>query len=517
MIINRISCIQNFFRRFLLIATAFLSLSTSALATNSTAQVQGAFGPLHSWPIIPIAMMLMPDGRVFTYGTTPEGIQGAKMHYAIWDPSLGTEASAFNLLPNTTDTDIFCAGQSMIPTTGQALIVGGDALVNGLRNYANSDINIFDPSTNALIRQPQQMAYKRWYATTVILPNGEHAILGGRNDRFFAGNNKTPATDDSYSPIPEVRGMDGTMRSLTTASSDYAYGALGAASWYYPRAWVNPQGQIFILSHYDAAYQLDISGTGAVTRYATTKPKAGRWELPSIMFAPGKILSLRRNKTAVVVDINGNGDPTVTTAGIVSMERLYGSTTVLADGKVWVNGGSSSGNTLAGATLTTELWDPATNTWTATANASAVRLYHSASILLNDGTVMTGGGGAPGPIKQLNGEIYYPPYLFKKDGSGELATRPTIIDAPTDIVTWNQEFAIEANESIHRVTMLRLGAVTHNLDVESRFFNLPITHPSNIVTVKSPATANIAPPGFYQIYVWNSSGVPSVAKTIHIN
>ena len=511
---------KNLTRNFLFVlffGLLFSSVSPPALATGSSAHLYGGFGPLHNWPIIPIAMMLMPDGRVFAYGTNETGAQGAKMNYAIWDPSLGTNNVAFTLLQNTTNTDIFCAGHSIIPATGQALIVGGDALVNGIRNYANSDVNIFDPVTSTLIRQPQQMAYKRWYATSVTSPIGEHIVLGGRNDKFFAGTPTKPATAASYSPIPEVRAADGTWRSLTNASNDYAYGALGASSWYYPRAWIDPRGKIFILGHYDAAYTLDISGTGTITKYQTTRPKAGRWELPSVMFSPGKILSLRRNKIAVIVNINGNGDPTVTSAGTVSMERLYGNTTVLADGKVWVNGGSSSGNNLTGATLTSELWNPITNTWTATANASEVRLYHSASILLPDATVMTGGGGAPGPIKQMNGEIYYPPYLFKTDGSGELASRPAIIDAPSNTITWGQDFSIEANETIHRVTLLRLGAVTHNIDVEVRFFDLPFSQPNNIVTVQSPATANVAPPGFYQLFVWNSSGVPSIAKIIHIH
>jgi hypothetical protein len=278
--------IQKHFQKNTVSSYNFLGISVPVSATNSTAHLQGIFGPLHHWPIIPIAMMLMPDGRVFAYGTNLAGAQGAKMYYVVWDPSLGTGSNAFTVLPNITDTDIFCAGQSIIPATGQALIVGGDALVNGQRNYANSDINIFDPATETLIRQSHQMAYKRWYATTVALPNGEHTILGGRNDRYFAGNATLPATAASYSPIPEVRAIDGSWRSLTTASNDYAYGALGSASWYYPRAWVNPQGKIFILGHYDAAYTLDISGTGTITKYQTTRPKAGRWELPSVMFSP---------------------------------------------------------------------------------------------------------------------------------------------------------------------------------------------------------------------------------------
>ena len=47
--------------------------------------------------------------------------------------------------------------------------------------------------------------------------------------------------------------------------------------------------------------------------------------------------------------------------------------------------------------------------------------------------IQTPGGGAPGPVKQMNGEIYYPPYLFKRDGSGDLATRPTLVEAPATV------------------------------------------------------------------------------------
>lgn len=517
MIMKRVFGTQKPLRQALLITVAFLSLSTSALSTKLTAHTQGVFGPLHNWPIIPVAMMLMPDGRVFSYGTNTVGSQGAKMHYVIWDPGLGTVSSAFTVLPNTTNTDIFCSGHAIIPENGQALVVGGDYLINGTRNYGNSDVNIFDPQTNSLTRQSQQMAYKRWYTTSVTLSNGEHVILGGRDSRDFAGTYTKPSTAVTYSPIPEIRAVDGVWRALTDAKSDYAYGA-NNASWYYPQAWVAPQGHVFILGHNNSAYKLDINGKGSITKYARTLPPVGRTSLASVMHAPGKILSLRKYGNSVVVDLNVTGDPTVTPAGMLSTERQLGNLTVLADGRAWANGGSPSGNSLTNAALTSELWDPATKEWQIAASASTQRLYHSTSILLPDATVMTGGGGAPGPLKQLNGEIYYPPYLFKKDGSGEFAPRPTIIDAPSSSLSWDQEFSIEGNEAIHRVTLLRLGAVTHNIDVEARFFELPLILPaSNIVSVKTPVNANLAPPGFYQVFIWNSEGVPSVAKILQIH
>jgi hypothetical protein len=490
-------------------------VTTIVQAANPDAHLKGEFGPLHNWPIIPIAAMLMPDGRIFAYGTDTAGVQNGKLHYSIWDPSLGTGSSAFETLPNTTHTDIFCAAQAMIPATGQALILGGDALVNNKRNYANSDVNIFDPTTDTLIRQSQNMAFKRWYATAVTMPNGEHVVLGGRNDRFFAGTATIPATENTYSPIPEVRSVAGNWRTLTTASSETAYGSLGGMSWYYPRAWVNPQGKIFILNHNGQMFQLDISGTGTLTKYVK-RTVASRTYYPSVMFAPGKILSVRNSRAAVTVDFNGTGEPVVSSAGSLVKDHQYGSATVLADGQVWVSGGSSTGNTLAGMVLESELWNPATNTWTTAASAVTARLYHSASLLLPDGSVFTGGGGAPGPLNQRNGEIYYPPYLFKTDGSGEFAPRPEIIDAPTTMIGWNQEFSIEANTNIAKVTLMRIGAATHTFDHEARFFNLAIPQSGNIVTVKTPATANIAPPGFYMIFVWDNSGVPSIARIIQI-
>ena len=68
-------------------------------------------------------------------------------------------------------------------------------------------------------------------------------------------------------------------------------------------------------------------------------------------------------------------------------------------------------NQLTGVAYQVEIWDPATGHWTAGASAAVPRLYHSNALLLTDATVLTGGGGAPGPLANLNAEIYYPPYL----------------------------------------------------------------------------------------------------------
>ena len=71
------------------------------------ANVTGKFGPVVAWPIIPIHAVLLPGGRVMSYGTDSTGQQGAQLIYDVWTASLGTGANAHLTLTNTTATDIF--------------------------------------------------------------------------------------------------------------------------------------------------------------------------------------------------------------------------------------------------------------------------------------------------------------------------------------------------------------------------------------------------------------------------
>ena len=79
------------------------------------------------------------------------------------------------------------------------------------------------------------------------------------------------------------------------------------------------------------------------------------------------------------------------------------------------------------------------------------RQYHSAALLLPDGRVLSAGGGICGTCKAVgylakNAEVFTPPYLFKKDGSGELAPRPQITAAPS-AVGYNAPFSIETPDA----------------------------------------------------------------------
>src|SRR4029077_19535562 len=169
--------------------------------------------------------------------------------------------------------------------------------------------------------------------------------------------------------------------------------------------------------------------------------------------------------------------------------------TLLPDGEVFANGGSANFNDLTTAVYQSELYNILTGTWTLGATAAIPRLYHNSSLLLTDGSVLTAGGGAPGPVNELNAEIYYPPYLYLKDGSGNPAPRPTVISTPSSI-TVGQGFllTVGANDKISSINLIRVGANTHDFNSEQRLIPLPFTQNGTQISATLNASPQLMPP-----------------------
>src|SRR5207249_11438090 len=73
----------------------------------------------------------------------------------------------------------------------------------------------------------------------------------------------------------------------------------------------------------------------------------------------------------------------------MTTNRYYHTATLLPNGKVLVAGGKTGGVTLS----STELFDPATGTWTKTGPLNFARYFHSATLLLNGQVLVAGGYG----------------------------------------------------------------------------------------------------------------------------
>jgi hypothetical protein len=481
--------------------TVALATTTQIPVGASTANVTGVFGPVVTWPIIPIHAVLLPDGRVMNYGTDASGAQGAQLIYDIWNPKLGTGSSAHLVLPNTTKTDIFCGSQSLM-MSGDVLTSGGDLTVNGARNSAQNATTIFSPAANS-IKANTPMNYARWYSSLVSLPNGELAVFGGRQNVGVLSPAQQAATPELYDPA--VR----SWKALTGATAAHFGG------WYYPRAYVAPGGSVFVLGvEGGAMYSVSTAGVGSIVLLKGNAP-TGHTALPTIPFAPGMAISVRMNQQVVVVDYR-KSTPIVTATHSMDQIRYWASGSILADGQVLVTGGSQVANQLTGVAYHAQIWNPATGHWTAGASATKPRLYHSISMLLPDATVLTGGGGAPGPVKNLNAEIYYPPYLYASNGTP--AVRPVVTAATPAVLNPGNtvHVTVGPTDLISRLTFVRTGSVTHSNNSDQRFLDLSFTQEGQNLTAVLPTDTTRMVPGFYMLFAFNEARVPSVARILSV-
>jgi hypothetical protein len=191
---------------------------------------------------------------------------------------------------------------------------------------------------------------------------------------------------------------------------------------------------------------------------------------------------------------------------------------ILPDGRVLAVGGSVNDEDTSTASLNADLLGPDPNNKgkyifsSASANAYP-RLYHSVALLLPDATVWLAGGNPTSGTYVQQMEIYQPPYLFNSTG---LAPRPSITSAPSSI-SYGKAFTVQTPDAanILHVVLVRNGTVTHSFGMDQREVEMSFTAGSGALTVTAPPNGNIAPPGYYMLFILNNSGVPSVATFVH--
>jgi NPCBM/NEW2 domain/Domain of unknown function (DUF1929)/Glyoxal oxidase N-terminus len=482
----------------------------SLFPTN--ASTRGVFGPLEAWPLVATHAALLPDSTILSwYSRDATGLtrdldynDQSKHNFTLVD-----SWNTFNnthLSPNNTTTDLFCAGHT-VAADGKLYVAGGHLGYNGSFYPGSKHTNIFNPSTRLWTRGPD-MTDGRWYPTVINLPNKEILIMEGYSSSETTRVNYIP---DVWNPSTN------TLRRLTTAST-----AQRSVTHLYPWLHVAPNGKVFYSGATVSMAYLDTTGTGSWSS-TTQRDTVGRSAGSSVMYDIGKILVLGgggNTPSATRIDLNNSVQ--ANPASPMTYGRTNPNATLLADGSIFVNGGNTSGINFDDTTsvYVSELWNPATNTWLLGAAAQKPRNYHAVSLLLPDGRVWTAGSGGCGTcsVNQQSAEVYYPPYLFKKDGSGLLADRPRITVSPSSM-TYNQNYTLTIPNAttIQKVALVGIGSVTHAFNMNQRYVPLTIaSRTSTSVTVTSPANANLAPPSHYLLFVINSDGVPSVAPIIQV-
>ncbi|HSW17599.1 MAG TPA: galactose oxidase-like domain-containing protein [Ramlibacter sp.] len=427
-------------------------------------------------PISSVHNVYLPNGKIMLFG---------RFHnQGLWDPV----TQAVSALPNP-GYDLFCAGHGYL-ADGRVLVPGGHrADFVGLANAS-----VYDPRTNSWTATPDMNA-GRWYPTVTTLPNGDALVTSGTID-----------SEMNMNPLPQVyQAATNSWRNLTSALLTQPM---------YPMMFVAPNGRVVDVGPSTTTRSLDTSGAGNWT-FVAERNHGWRDYGTAAMYAEGKILVAGGGDppqaSVEVIDLNA-ATPSWRTVQSMSIARRHLNSTILPDGTVLVTGGSSgAGHNNANApVLSAQLWNPATETWTTLSSGTVPRLYHSAALLLPDGRVVVMGGERNADDVERGIEFFSPPYLFK-------GARPAMSGVPTQ-VAYGQRFTVQSAQAarIAKVTLIRLSAVTHAFNMDQRFNVLPFTPGTGALDITAPANANLAPPGFYMLFLVDANGAPSVGAIVRI-
>jgi Domain of unknown function (DUF1929) len=454
------------------------TVQSAAITLQTTATDGGQWTGPFDWPIVAIHTMLLPDGRVLAINRN--------QNPQIWDPATG----AFKSVP--APANLFCAGHALLPD-GRVFVAGGHIDDNqGLPN-----LTLFSSATDAWTSLPP-MARGRWYPTTTVMGNGDVVILAGKDEA------------ETEVPVPEVW-SNGSLRQLTGASFALPY---------YPRAFVAPDGRLYVAGPARPTRFLSLSGAGAWTG-GPQRLGPSREYGSAVMYDDGKILYAGGNRpserpatnTAEVIDLN-QASPSWSWTGSMAHGRRHLNLTVLPNGEVLATSGvgGTTFNDVTAGVHAAEMWNPETGQWRTMASSAVTRGYHSSSLLLPDGRVLHAGSGeGAGAPDQKSAELFSPPYLLR-------GPRPEVTSAPAE-VAYGAQFRVLTPQagSIIRVSLIRLGAVTHAFDENQRFQWLTFTADATGLTVTAPSSSNRAPPGHYMVFILNGADIPSVGKILRIH
>jgi hypothetical protein len=436
--------------------------------------------------------------------------------------------------------DIFCSGHVFLPD-GKILVAGGTS------NYDGSSFGIPLPPFSGLnqtyLLDPDSLSWKRitdmkyarWYPTCIMLTDGRVVVMAGLTDRFpWAFLNK-----------------------LEIFNQEQKWQTLKADHWLplYPRLHLLPTGNIFYAGSFNTHYTFPFNVR--LFPSATLNVNTGKW---TIIGNPDNVkreegttvlmpMTPSDNYTARVLLIAG-GTPQGQNA-ISKVERIdfskyptryskfqplrhpryYVYAVILPDRSILVLGGKSGKKGHLhedqshhehhpegeqphhpDAVLEPELLDPETTEWMPMADMKVDRLYHSNALLLPDGRVMTAGSNPQRTMNELRIEIFRPPYLFR-------GKRPVIDKCPKQL-QYGKSFEIESSdiEMIREICLIRPSVTTHCVNTEQRHVGLEFSKSgSTTLRASIPSNRNLAPPGYYMLFIVSEDRIPSIAEFVHLS
>ncbi|HEU0016148.1 MAG TPA: galactose oxidase-like domain-containing protein [Longimicrobium sp.] len=479
---------------------------------------------------VAIHMGLMRTRKVVLWGMSDP--DGAVVQSRVLNPVTG--ALATPVVPHH-HPHLFCAGQAF-QKNGELLVAGGsgDTL---------AALHTFDPATQTWVHRGS-MHNGRWYPTVTALPDGRMVIISGTKGTGGPIGSGSPVnnTIEIYDP---ATGTVGPELPLPAPRFSTHFPAGFDTIDLYPFVYVLPSGKVAVHSRNTTRlWNPPATGTSGGSwdpaQYRTVSPISRSYPaegtsvllplLPAGGYRPRLMViggagadpgpGLNENTPAVATtEILDLGAPAPAWQNVAPMAtpRVMPDAVLLPNGKVLVVSGSSTGKAdLGGDPVFQVQWfDPATSGWTTLCSTRVPRLYHSTALLLPDGRVLIAGkDGAFQPpaykYPEHRCELFSPPYLFA-------GPRPTFTGAPAS-AGYGASITVSTPDpaAIGSVALIRCGAVTHSFNMDQRFVGLAFTPGTGAITLTTPPNANVAPRGWYMLFLVSTTGVPSVASLLQL-
>lgn len=517
-------------RNMILLTTIFYAVllvtpqMTSSFQSSIVPQISGQWSQVYDWPVVAVHMVLLPNGKVLVWDDTSDDGPGTfyhipgPYHIALWNPTTNECDVKPVADTNLEGQDLFCAAHTLLPN-------GNVMAVTGVVGASDHSTQIYDWRTDKWVRQAP-LNFGRYYPSATSLDDGGVLVVGGSK---VSGN---PFVADPANLVPEVF-RNGKWSTLPEAKINFGPEPRGFYNntTYFPWTQMAPNGHVFYAGPESVMRYIDTHGSGHTSEQGHRDGQFRDYGSYA-MYDVGKILVIGGGeslKTAYTIDINSSS-PKVKQTSNMAFGRRQQNLTILADGQVLATGGNSAGTgpgaldkgnqfSKSGAVYAAESWNPITGEWKTLASMNKPRQYHSTALLLPDGRVVVGGGACNACYRaghnEINAEVFSPPYLFNQDGTP--AERPQITDVPQQL-SYGQPFTIKFTNTsrIIKVHLIKLGSVTHATNFDQRLIPLNFSQSNQTVSVAAPNTANIAPPGYYMLFIVSDSGTPSIAKMIQV-
>jgi PKD repeat protein len=474
---------------------------TAGLTTSTTRTVVAQAGTQGQWrtltnqvPINPVHVALVRNGQVLIVAGSGNVASETNFQAAVWDPASETFAT------QPLGWDMFCNGMVTLHD-GRVLINGGNLRYDPF--YGEPRNALFDPVTRTFTNV-ENMAHGRWYPTVTTLGDGRVMTFSG---------------------LLETGGTNTSVEIYTVGSGWSQAFPAGWTPPLYPRMHLNTDGRVFYAGSTRSSRFFNPSTSTWSAIVATTNHSSTRTYGTSVMLP----LTPANNYRPRVM-IFGGGNPATATTEIIdlsaatpawqfgpsmSQPRIQMNATLLPNGKVLATGGSKNDEDAVTASLNADLYDPATNTFSLAGANVHPRLYHSNALLLADATVLLIGGNPQRGNYERRLEVYSPAYLFNADGTPAL--RPTIGSVP-ETLTYGASFDVQTPEAadIASAVLIRPGTPTHAFDMDQRLVGLSFNAGDGVLNMTAPPHGNIAPPGYYMLFLLNRAGVPSHAQFVRL-